>query len=148
MVQLYIEKGLSEPTARRLFNIIAPHRKVFIDMMMVDELGILPEEEGQVPWKHGLVNFGSFISFGILPLLVYFIIIGVAPTFPELQIFYISIGVVVITLFGMGVIKSKLTGTNIFKSGISTILFGSLGAAIGWAVSYGLSAATGGADIE
>lgn len=148
MIELYVEKGLSEPTARRLFTIIAPHRKLFIDMMMVDELGILPEEEGQIPWKHGAVNFGSFIAFGIVPLLIYFIVVGAAPHFPTENIFYISIGMVALTLFMMGIIKSKLTGTNYFTSGVSTILFGSLGAAIGWGVSYGLSAATGGEQID
>jgi DNA damage-binding protein 1 len=143
MVQLYVEKGLSEATARRLFEIISPHRKLFIDMMMVDELGILPEEAEQVPWKHGAVNFGSFVAFGIVPLISYIVIVASKSGINSNTIFYITIGVTVATLFMMGIIKSKLTGTNWLKSGVSTILFGSIGAAIGWGVTFVLYIITG-----
>ena len=59
------------------------------------------------------------------------------------DIFYIAIGLVIATLFLLGAIKSKLTGTSWIKSGVSSVLFGSIGAIVGWAISYGINTGTG-----
>jgi len=142
MVELYKDKGLSDASARRLFAIISPHRKVFVDMMMVNELGILPEGEEDIPWKHGAVNFGSFMVFGIIPLIGYAIFIFSEQGKPTIDAFGLSIALTGFTLFMMGMFKGKLTGTNWIRSGIITILFGSIGAIVGWLISFILNETT------
>jgi len=143
MVELYVDKGMNEASARRLFEIISPHRKLFVDMMMVNELGILPEDEDDIPWKHGAVNFGSFIAFGVVPLIGYVIFIFSAPDKPSLDAFGVSIASTGLTLFLMGMFKGKMTGTNLYRSGLVSIAFGSIGAIIGWLTSFILNIATG-----
>jgi len=142
MVQLYVEKGLSEESARQLIGILSSHRKLFVDMMMVHELGIFEQDEKQVPWKHGVVNFGSFMVLGIIPLLAYLALIG-GGTNTHNYLFYVTIAMTVFTLFVMGVIKSKLTDTFWLTSGISTVFFGCIGAAVGYGVSVLLLSTTG-----
>ena len=46
--------------------------KVFLDLMMVDELGIQPDDgDENAPLKQGIMMFASFITFGAVPLLAY-----------------------------------------------------------------------------
>jgi hypothetical protein len=106
MVQLYISKGVPEDNARKIMQIFAKDKKIFVDIMMAEELGISTEDEEEIPWKHGLVNFGSFLAFGIVPLLSY--IIFVAAGFKGMFVFYVSIGVTVLTLLGMGLMKVNI----------------------------------------
>jgi len=143
MVELYVKKGLKEETARRLIDIVSTNPKLFVDMMMVDELGILPEEESDIPWKHGVVNFGSFLVFGVIPLLGYVVYLASGANQTGQAPFGVSIALTGATLMAMGVIKAKLTGTNIPKSAITTLLFGGIGAVIGWLVSFLLKKWTG-----
>ncbi len=56
MVDLYMKKGVDEQTARRVIEILSRNRKAFVDIMMAEELGISPDIEADVPWKHGAVN--------------------------------------------------------------------------------------------
>jgi vacuolar iron transporter family protein len=143
MIDLYKEKGLSEAAAKRLFEIISPHRKVFVDMMMVNELGILPEEEEDIAWKHGAVNFASFFVFGIVPLIGYIVFIVAESAKPPVDAFGVSIALTGCTLFMMGIFKGRMTGTNWVRSGFVTVLFGSIGAIVGWLTSFILNEATG-----
>jgi len=146
MVQLYIKKGVPEDNARKIMAIFAKDKKVFIDIMMAEELGITLDDEHEIPWKHGIINFLSFIVFGIVPLLAYIILVaaGVRGFF----IFYISIGVTVLTLFGMGIMKGKLTGSSYTKSTIITVLLGGFTAFIGWLVGFLLDIAFPGVNVN
>ena len=53
MIELYMSKGIPEDDAREIVDIISKDPKVFVDFMMVEELGILPEEEDASAWRHG-----------------------------------------------------------------------------------------------
>lgn len=65
---MYKDQGQNEGSTRYLF----------VDMMM-NEMDP-PEEEKDIPWKHGAVNFGYFMVFGIVPLIGYAIFIISAST--------------------------------------------------------------------
>jgi len=144
MVELYKAKGIQEDVAREIIVILARNRKVFVDVMMAEELGIPPDVSSS-PWKHGLINFGSFMFFGIIPLLAYLIIIGIQATTHTQggYVFYISIAMTIVTLFLMGLIKAKLTGTEMMKSALITTVFGAFTAFIGWIVGFILDKSVG-----
>ena len=55
MIELYMGKGLDEPSARRVVEILSKNREAFVDIMMAEELGISIADASEVPWKHGLV---------------------------------------------------------------------------------------------
>eukprot|EP01132_Coremiostelium_polycephalum_P007965 gene7965-9798_t len=137
MVDLYMQKGIPENVATEVVEILAKNPKGFVDIMMVEELGIMPDAESEVAWKNGLVNFVSFLIFGIIPLLPYLALLIVAAVwgnqqFEILGTFITVAGVSVITLFLMGIFKAKSTDTVWWKSGFSTVFFGCIGAAIGY----------------
>ncbi len=64
--ELYEAKGIPEADARQMVETVARHPKAWVDIMMVEELGILPEEES--PLKNALTTFVSFGVFGFIPL--------------------------------------------------------------------------------
>ena len=68
MVELYVERGLTKDKARRAVEIMARYPEFFVDVMMVEELGLTPED---APYRSGLFTFLSFLSFGLIPLLGY-----------------------------------------------------------------------------
>jgi VIT1/CCC1 family predicted Fe2+/Mn2+ transporter len=103
MVELYMNKGLDEPHARAIVTILASNRKVFVDVMMAEELGISQDAETKIPWKHGAINFTSFMGFGIVPLIAYLVIIGIESL--HSYVFYVSIIITLLTLFGMGLMQ-------------------------------------------
>jgi len=73
MVELYKEKGFSHDDATNLVDIISRNKEVFIDTMMVEELGLLPPDPNASPAKHGVITFISFCINGLVPLLTFII---------------------------------------------------------------------------
>lgn len=55
MIELYQKKGLDDEDAKALVDIISKNKKIFVDFMMVEELGIIPSNEGESPAKNGNV---------------------------------------------------------------------------------------------
>jgi hypothetical protein len=72
MVELYsLKPGISPEDAKTVVGIISRDHHTFVDIMMVEELGLMPPEETDASWKNGLVTFGAFCLFGTIPLLPY-----------------------------------------------------------------------------
>jgi len=139
MIELYVSKGLDYQSATTLVNILASNKKTFVDIMMAEELGISQDTEDAIPWKHGAVNFASFLTLGFVPLIAFVIIIGIGNLHP--YAFYASIVITFFTLLGMGIMKGALTGSSIWKSALLTVGLGTLTAFIGWFSSYILNRA-------
>jgi len=78
MVELYISKGLSAEDARTIVGILSKDKEIFVDFMMIEELGILPEEENSSAIKNGAYEsvvvwtFPDMNSLLILNLLRFF----------------------------------------------------------------------------
>jgi hypothetical protein len=45
-----------------------------VDAMMVEELGISPDQENLQPLREGLLSFFSFMLFSILPVLPFIVV--------------------------------------------------------------------------
>jgi len=145
MVQLYIKKGVPEKNARRVIEILSSNKEAFVEIMMAEELGIPADALEDQPWKHGLINFGSFTMFGLVPLIVFMAASGggLNPT----ATFGVSIAVTLVTLVLMGIIQARLTGANYIKTTLTTVCLGSITAFIGWIVSFALTKGFPGVSI-
>lgn len=69
MIQIYWKKGVSRKDARKVVDILAINKKAFIDIMMIEELGLLEGEESSI--QNALVTFFSFACFGFIPIAPY-----------------------------------------------------------------------------
>jgi VIT1/CCC1 family predicted Fe2+/Mn2+ transporter len=128
--ELYEAKGIPEADARQMVETVARHPKAWVDIMMVEELGILADEES--PLKNALTTFVSFSVFGFMPLLT-----SVLAQFVPLlsrNSFTVSIALVAVTLFALGAAKTKITGRPWLGSGLETLVVGGITAAAAWGV--------------
>jgi VIT1/CCC1 family predicted Fe2+/Mn2+ transporter len=99
-------------------NRITSDKKVWIDTMMKDELGLTLEKKS--PFKSGLSTLLSFIPGG-LPLIAYIFAysgqLGLDP-------FILSFGVTLFAFLLIGYIKTYLTKISLLRSLTETMLLG------------------------
>ncbi|GAM16838.1 hypothetical protein SAMD00019534_000130, partial [Acytostelium subglobosum LB1] len=139
MVEIYVSKGIPVEVATEVVDILAKNKKGFVDIMMVEELGIMPDSEQEVAWKNGLINFISFTIFGIIPIFPYLVFLIVAKVnnislaHGNTPTFVVVIALTVVTLFLMGVFQAKSTGASWIWKGLITVILGVIGAFTGFA---------------
>lgn len=129
LIELYVAKGMDPKDAETVTEIISKNKKSWVDIMMVEELGIMHTDES--PTKNALITFASFSFFGFLPLLAY-IILQFLPSLPSP--FLIAASMTGLTLFSLGALKVKVTGQNWFLSGAEMFLVGGVAAASAYGV--------------
>jgi vacuolar iron transporter family protein len=132
MVHLYRGQGYSEDDARKLVDIQSRDRKLFVDAMMVHELGLLPDERN--PLWSSLATFTAFVVCGAVPLLVY--LAGLVVSIPPPAKFPVSIALTAVALFSLGSAKKKVTARSGLRSGMETLLIGGSAAAVSYVVGY------------
>lgn len=121
MIQIYESKGLSSEDAVVVARTLSKYPKFWIEHMMLTEIGILPPDENDSPALSGFVMFVSFVLFGSVPLLSYYLLaIG------GLQPFTIATMSSVCTLFVLGAIKSRFVSKPAVSGGLTMVLQGGL----------------------
>jgi vacuolar iron transporter family protein len=66
MYEIYRKKKMSKEDAKQMCDILEKNKEAWIDIMMVEELGLIPDDEN--PAKNALVTFISFCLFGAVPI--------------------------------------------------------------------------------
>lgn len=132
MEQLYSAKGMDKEDAKLMAQTLSKNKKAWIDIMMVEELGII--EDNESPAKNALVTFFSFVICGIFPLIPFFI--GHAQEADALVVFYWAIAVTALSLFALGASKTKITDVKWWKSGLETLFVGSIAAGCAFLIGY------------
>ncbi|MCX7023158.1 MAG: VIT1/CCC1 transporter family protein [Spirochaetes bacterium] len=128
--ELYVAKGMAGADAEGVVELVARNRKAWVDIMMVEELGIVPEDSS--PLGSALATFFSFGAFGFLPLLAYVTALFV-PALAGSQ-FPAAVTLTACTLFALGAFKTRLTGKNWIVSGLETLVVGGLAASAAYLV--------------
>jgi len=98
-------------------------KKAFVDIMMVEELGLALEDDDESSWKgpakNGGVTFIAFLIFGLVPLISY--IIGLAfsnDRDTDTVVFFVAIFLTLFTMFSLGAVTSKFTSSKWWKAGL------------------------------
>lgn len=126
MIELYTAKGMSQEDATKIVELMAPHRDFFVDIMMIQELGlIVPDESDKYgPFKEGFVTFASFIFFGFFPLSVYCIFPFAFPSISSHSLFLLACATSLGTMFLLGAVKSVFSNKSWFNSGVEMLVIG------------------------
>jgi len=135
MLELYTAKGMIEEDAREIVERLSRNRKVWVDVMMVEELSII--EESESPLSNAVATFFSFEVFGFIPMLAYV----AAQFFPPLasSSFLLACLLTGGTLFVLGSLKVFITGRNWLISGIEMLIVGGIASAASYGVGVALS---------
>jgi VIT1/CCC1 family predicted Fe2+/Mn2+ transporter len=135
MVELYMAKGMTEEDARSMADILAKNKETWVNVMMVEELGILHEDEK--PLNNALVTFFSFLVFGFIPLIAY--VLSTFISGMQGITFLLACILTGATLFVLGALKVKITGKNWFFSGLEMLIVGGITAASAFLIGMLLS---------
>ncbi|MDF2379721.1 MAG: VIT1/CCC1 transporter family protein [Candidatus Gracilibacteria bacterium] len=130
--QIYRAKGFKGKDLEKIVNVITSNEEVWIQTMMLEELGITPEEKN--PKISASITFISFLICGFLPLLI-FVLIGF---FPSLQAnaFMYSCIITGVTIFIVGSLRSIVIAKNWIVSGIEMLLVGGAAATVAYYIGY------------
>jgi VIT1/CCC1 family predicted Fe2+/Mn2+ transporter len=127
VMDIFKEKGFSGEELDMVVNRITSNRKVWVDTMMKDELGLIKEKKS--PFRAGLSTFISFVIAGGLPLIVYLFAfsgnLGVHP-------FMLSSVVTLMAFVLIGYVKKYVTQTGLLRSISETLFLGASAAAVAY----------------
>jgi vacuolar iron transporter family protein len=116
-------KGFEGNELEIVVNRITADKKVWLDTMMKDELGLSLENKS--PFKAGLSTLLSFIVAGAVPLIVYVLAYSGSMS---LDPFVLSSIVTALTFILIGYIKTYVTQAGLLKSIVETLLLGAAAA--------------------
>jgi VIT1/CCC1 family predicted Fe2+/Mn2+ transporter len=132
---LYKAKGYPPQDAETLVAIHSQHENLWVDEMMVQELGLLPGD--RKPILSALATLGSFIAAGAVPLIVYLLGLLI-PIHPGVS-FATSLVLSGVALFALGAAKVLITERNWLRSGLEMLVVGGLAAGVASLVGSALS---------
>jgi len=135
LVELYMEKGIDQEDAKTMVNIISRNEKTWVDIMMVEELGIIESEES--PINNAVATFFSFAFFGFVPLLAHVLSLFIVAMRPHA--FITACVLTGVTLFTLGALKVRITERNWFISGLEMFAVGGIAAAAAYVIGHLLS---------
>ena len=124
---IFREKGFDGEELKMVVNRITSNKKVWLDTMMKDELGLMREDKS--PFKAGLSTLIAFIVAGAIPLIVYVLTysgsIHVDP-------FLFSSIITLLTFILIGYLKTYVTKAGWVRSISETLLLGTAAATVAY----------------
>jgi len=142
MIDVYTGKGIPLEDATEVVDLLLnSSEQAFLDVMMIEELGIMPKEVGGEAWKSGLITFGAFMILGGIPMLPYLFSGQYREVGRTNGIFGAAVALFAIALFVLGAYKGKITGKSWWKSGLMILLNGCVTTLIGYGLGIGLEGA-------
>lgn len=130
--QIFCKKGFRGKGLDAVVKTITSDKKIWVDTMMTEELGILKEKNS--PLRKGTATFLSFALIGFIPLLPYIAAFFSAAV--ARNAYFLSVALTFITFFLVGSAKIYVTGKNWLLSGLETLAIGGLAAVIAYGIGY------------
>ena len=130
---IYEKKGFKDELLDEIVSIITSRRKVWVDTMMREELGLV--EDDKSPLDTAFSTFIGFNLIGLIPLLP-FVIQYVSGIGTSDDAFLYSVVATASAFFLVGMIKGKIVKNSLAKSGAFTLLIGGTAAIVSYTVGY------------
>jgi VIT1/CCC1 family predicted Fe2+/Mn2+ transporter len=135
--EIYSKKGFKDELLDEIVRIITSRRKVWVDTMMREELGLI---EGKHSPNISAVNtFVGFNAIGIIPLIP-FILGYLSGSYISISnAFFYSVLATASSFFLIGSIRGKVVRKPVMISGFNTLLIGGVAAVVSYCIGYVLS---------
>ena len=134
--EIYKKKGFKDEFLEEIVRIITSRRKVWVDTMMKEELGLIDNEKN--PLDSSVSTFIGFNLVGLIPLIPFMVFIFIGNTTNPDAFVYSTISVIV-SFFLVGMIKGKIVKKSKIKSGFYTLIIGGLASFVAYFVGFGLN---------
>jgi vacuolar iron transporter family protein len=133
LVAMWTSRGLPEPLARGVADVLKRHPEQALRVHAQEELGVVPEQLPS-PWTAASSSFVCFAVGALVPLLTY--LFGI-------HNLWIALGVGGAGLFVAGAVVARFTGRSRWVSGLRQLMLGTAAAgatyAIGALIGAGVS---------
>jgi VIT1/CCC1 family predicted Fe2+/Mn2+ transporter len=133
---IYREKGFKDELLEDVVRIITSRRKVWVDTMMKEELGLIEDEKN--PIDSSISTFVGFNLIGLIPLIPFMVFMAIGIELNS-EAFVYSIVSVLTAFFLVGMIKGKIVKKSMMRSGVNTLIIGGIAAVVAYVVGYGLN---------
>ena len=133
--EIYKKKGFKDELLEEVVRIITSRRKVWVDTMMKEELGLI--EDGKNPLESSVSTFIGFNLIGLIPLIPFMIFIFMKIDANSEAFVYSTISVMA-SFFLVGMIKGKIVKKPKIRSGFYTLIIGGIASLVAYYVGYGL----------
>ncbi|MDQ2088778.1 VIT1/CCC1 transporter family protein [Marimonas arenosa] len=130
LILILRDRGLPAPDAEAAAEIIARNPAMMADLMMTYEFGMM-HPSGDNPAVNGLVTFLSFVAFGTVPLVPYFLLPAADPA--TFQLSLVATGAALVAL---GVLRWNATGERPARCIGETVSVGAICAAVAFVVGW------------
>lgn len=131
--QIFQSKGFKGEVLEEIVKTISQDKNLWVETMLVEEHGI--PKSAPSAWRSGFITFFAFLIVGAIPLMPFLL-----PSFNMHQQFMISATIAGIIFFLIGMLKSLIFSMPILKSGLRTLLTGSMAASLAYFTGYFLRA--------
>jgi len=129
---IYANKGFKDDLLEDIVRIITSRRKVWVDTMMREELGLI--EDGRRPRDAAVTTFAAFNVVGLIPLLPFTILYSAGSVTAVDDAFVYSVGFTAAAFFLIGIVKGRIVQRPLLRSGLSTLSIGAIAAAVAYVV--------------
>lgn len=133
--EIYASKGFKGEDLDRAVEIITGDREVWLNTMMVEELGII--EDRKNPLLAGAATYVPFILAGITPMLTY--VLASIISIPEGRLFILAVALTFLTLFAVGSATSMIITRSWYAAGLEMLMMGGLTAVVSFYIGHVLS---------
>ena len=130
---IYQKKGFKDELLEEIVRIITSRRKVWVDTMMREELGLIEDEKK--PIDSSISTFFGFNTIGLIPLIP-FIVFFLIEIPPNSEAFIYSCAFTGVAFFLVGIIKGKIVKRSMVKSGIYMLIIGGGAAGVAYWVGF------------
>ncbi len=131
--EIFSLKGLKGEHLDKMVEIVTSDKKLWVDTMMHEELGIIEDEETS-PLKSSVVTFLAFVIAGFMPLFAY-VFASIIPFFTN-HLFLSASVITGLTLFTVGALRQRITGVRWYLGGLEMLIVGGLSAGVAYLVGF------------
>ncbi len=124
--QIYIKRGFTGELLNQVVDKIASDKKVWLEVMMADELKLAPVAKNQAIKSAFVVGISAIIG-SLVPLFPFFL-------FSLHTSIILSLTISALTLFLVGVYKARVTVGSWYRSGIELTIIGIVSALVGYLI--------------
>lgn len=134
--QIFASKGFEGEVLDKIVEVITSNHDLWVETMLREEYGL--GAGLRKPIAAGFATFLSFLFVGLIPLLPF-----LAPGLAAADRFRFSAIITAIAFASIGVVKGIVVKHSIFRSGLETLVIGSIAASLAYLVGYWLRNAYG-----
>ena len=137
---IYSEKGFKDELLEKVTSVITSSRKVWTDVLLRERTGIM-DKKNENPIFKAVTTFVAFNLVGLIPLLPFIFALAVNnPSGLTAQIMFLYSAVfTALSFFCIGLISGKVVDKPPLRSGIITLLIGSIAAFVSYMIGTLLS---------